>query len=222
MQPSIPGFLRGKKELLWKDQHVCYNEVEKGGLANLNDLYMWMHQWFQKEQLTHWAEGSRYEDFYLHRIRGDGVQENLIWWRALRKINPYIYYFIKMDWQVFGAKETEVLYNDKKVKAHKLGIVIRMWWWVQIDPFNKWETSFLNRIAEWLYRYLLNTEMEDHRDKCREIARRLDNELKAFFEMTTSMPMPRSWFPEEGYKWVKQKPEPERFTNLPRKPDWQI
>ncbi len=220
MDEFVPGRLRGSS---WKDDPVWYFEVEKGGLVNLNDYYMFVWNWFNKEFFVHWQTHDKtIEDFYLHRIRPDGVLENLIWWRATRKRNDFCHYTVKMDWQNFGAKQTEVMYNDKKVKAHKIGVVIRVWWWVQWDPYNRWEKTFLGKITEWFYTWLLNNEMEDHRDKCREIARRLENEMKAYLEIPTDIPMPRAWFPEEGYKYKKTKPVPESFENLPRKPDWQI
>jgi hypothetical protein len=227
MQEPAPGVLRTGK-MSWKDEFVCYYEVEKGGMTTLNDLYMHVWHWFIKEQMPHWgSQDNKIEDFYLHRIRPDGVQENLIWWRATRVINQYICYTCKMDWQNFGSKGTEIVYNDKKVKTDKLGLVIRVWWWVQVDPSNKFEKSFLGRMMggdfpKWWFKYMLEPDMEDHRDHCLEIARRQENELKAFFEMATNVPMPRSWFPEEGYKWAKPKPRAEDFEHLPRKPDPQI
>ncbi len=221
MDEALPGRLRGPES--WKDDFVWYYEVEKGGIYDLKDLYMFQFQWFQKEKMSHWQDGGKYmEDFYLHRLRPDGVQENLMWWRMTRKYNDFVHYMCKMDWQNFGAKETEVLYNKKKVKAHKIGLVIRVWWWVQWDPYNKWEKSFLGRITKWFYLWLLNQEMEDHRDKCRELALRHENHLKQWFEMTTDIPMPRSWFPEEGFKYRKQPGKPEQFEEMPRKPDAQI
>jgi hypothetical protein len=223
MQEPGPGTLRTKTSMRWKDDFVCYYEVEKGGMFNLNDFYMYMWQWHIKEQFQHWGTGdNKIEDFYLHRIRPDGVQENLVWWRTCKRINPYIYYFCKMDWENFGSKSTEIVYNDKKIKTEKVGLVLRVWWWVQIDPFNKWERSVLKRVAKWFYTYLLHMEMENHRDKCREIAKRQENEIKTYWEMHTNVPMPRSWFPEAGYKWERPKPRPEDFENMPRKGDWQI
>lgn len=223
MRESHPGMLRTDEARRWKDDFSVYYEVEKGGMVNLNDLYMFMYGWFKKEMMTHYTvEDSRYEDFYSHKIRPDGVQENLIWWRGYRRINDFIYYFCKMDWQNFGAKQTEIMYDGKKVKTHKLGLVIRVWWWVQIDPWDKWEKSFLGKMAEWFYSYLLNDEQEYHRDKCRELARRQQDELKQFFNLGTAIPMQRSWFPEEGYRYKKPTPDPETFKKQPRQPDPQI
>lgn len=231
--PGLPGFLRIQKDLRWKDQFVCYYEVEKGGMASLSDFYMFMFQWFIKEGMKN-ANGTTHpEEFYLHKIRGDGVQENLIWWRAYKPVgnldrkNGWYAYHCKMDFQVFGKKPTEVMYNNKKIKTDKLGMVIRVWWWLQIDPYNRWEKSWLGRLwggtfPKWFYEYLLNNDLEEHRDKARELAKRQENEIKAFFEMTTNMPMPRSWFPEEGYKWKKPGAKEEEFSDKARAPDWQI
>jgi hypothetical protein len=127
-----------------------------------------------------------------------------------------------MDWQNFGAKKTEVMYEGKKVKAHKIGLVIRVWWWVQIDPWDKWEKSILGNMTKWFYQYILNDEQEYHRDKCREIALRQQDEMKQFFNLGTATPMPRSWFPEDGYRYKKTNPDPEQFKKMPRQPDPQI
>ena len=219
-QEFVPGQLRGET---WKDDFVWFFEVEKGGLVAIEDLYMHINHWFQKEFFGHWQSGDKtVEDLYLHRIRPDGVQENMIWWRAIRKVNPFCYYTCKLDWQIFGAKKSEVMYNEKKLKAHKTGFVIRVWWWVQWDPYNKWEKTWLGKWQKWFFTWLRNQDMEDHRDKCRVIATRLDDEIKSFLEIATPHPQPRTFFPEEGYKWKKQKPKPAEFENLPRKPDWQI
>jgi len=221
MDEPVPGKLRGPNT--WKDDFVWYYEVEKGGIFDLRQLYMFQYQWFQKEHMNHWQDNSKYiEDFYLHRLRPDGVQENLIWWRMKKRYNDYTYYTCKMDWQNFGAKETEVMYNDKKLKVWKAGVGLRVWWWVQWDPFNRWEKSFLGKIRKWFFTWVLNQEMEDHRDKCRELALRHENHLKQWFEMTTDIPMPRSWFPEEGFKYKKVRGQERDFANLPRKPDPQI
>lgn len=219
-QEFVPGILRGKT---WKDDFVWYFEVEKGGIVDLKDMYMHINHWFQENFFVHWQSYDKtFEDFYLQRIRPDGVQENLFWWRTVRKVNDFCYYMCKLDWQVFAAKQTEVMYKNKKVKAYKTGFVIRTWWWVQWDPFNKWEKTFLGRKAKWFFTWLRNQDMEDHREKLRAIAQRLENDIKAYLEIATDIPMPRTFFPEEGYKWQKPKPQPEQFQNLPRKPDWQL
>ena len=48
------------------------------------------------------------------------------------------------------------------------------------------------------------------------------NGFKQFWEMTTMTPMPRSFFPEEGYKWKKPEPKPEDFGHIRRKRDQQV
>lgn len=223
MQEFVPGQLRQDPKMTWKDDFVLFFEVEKGGILDFADLYMYVNQWLVQELFVHWQSGDKtVEDFHLHRIRADGVQENLFWWRAVRRVNNYCYYMCKMDWQNFGAKQTEILYNDQKVKAHKIGITIRLWWWVQWDPYNKWEKTFLGKWQKWFFTWLRTQDMEDHRDKLKAIAHRLENDLKAYMEVATDVPTPRTFFPEEGYKWKRPKPKPEEFQGLPRKPDWQI
>jgi|GEM_PF-2393377 len=228
MQLPQPGILRTDPKFRWKDKFVIFYEIERGGMVSLDELYINMFNWFRKENFKHWgSDDNNIEDFYLHRIRVDGVQENLIWWRAYRQLNPYVTYFCKMDWQNFGAKETEIEYGGKKVKTHKIGIVLRCWWWVQIDPANKWEQTWLGKIGggslmKWFYEYLMDNDIEDHMDKVRQLAKRQEDEIKQYFEMATSKPMPRSFFPENGYKWQKPKPKSEEFANLPRKPDYEI
>lgn len=220
MYTGIPGRLRTDDDLRWKDQFVWYYEVEKSGQAHLNDLYMHVWHWFQQNSFTHWQSNDKnIEDFYLHRIRPDGVQENLIWWRTKRKINNYIYYFNKMDWQVFGYKAGDHVYKGKKVKAGKLGVVIRVWWWLQIDPENRWEKSFLGRWGKWFFEHLLNQEMENHRDKILRIAKMQEAHIKQFFEMATWEQEPRTFFPEEGFKYTKTKPKPEDYEHIQRRPD---
>ncbi len=228
MQLPQAGILRTGKGPKWKDRFVLYYEVEKGGMVTLSELYIHVHKWFAKEGFKHWGSNDgNIEDLYLQRMRPDGVQENLIWWRTYKDINPYLSYMCKMDWQNFGAKDTEIVYKEKKVKTQKLGIVLRVWWWVQLDPENRWEKSFLGkmnggRLTRWFYERMLNNELEMHEEKVRTLAKRQENEIKEYFEMATSRPMPRSFFPEEGYKWQKPKPRPEDFANLPRKPDFEI
>jgi hypothetical protein len=64
MRESYPGMLRTDSERRWKDEFVTYFEVEKGGISNIDDLYMFMWGWFKKEMMTHYqAEDSRIEDF---------------------------------------------------------------------------------------------------------------------------------------------------------------
>jgi len=221
MDEPVPGKLRGPET--WKDDFVWYYEVEKGGIFDLKSLYMFQYQWFQQEYMTHWQDDSKHvEDFYYHKNRPDGVQENIIWWRMKKKLNPFLYYVCKMDWQIVGAKETEVLYNNKKVRTYKAGVVLRVWWWVQWDPYDRWEKSFLGRINKWFHLWLLDQDREDHRDKCKVLATRHQNELKQWFEIATDKPMPRSWFPEEGFKYKRVPGEERSFKGLSRKPDPRI
>lgn len=208
MQVPRPGILRIDPDLRWKDQFVTYTEVERAGLFGVNNFYVFQHQWFQEKGFKHWqSEDNRFEDFYLQRVGGDGVKENIIWWRATKVVNEWITYLCKMDWQNYGSKPTEVMYNGKKVKTDKAGLTLRIWWWVQIDPHNRWEKSIIGNWSKWVYGYLLDTDMENHRDKCMGIAKEHENQIKQWFEMTTTAPMPRSYFPEMGYKWVKPKDE---------------
>ncbi len=221
MDESVPGKLRGPGN--WKDDFVWYYEVEKGGIFDLKSLYMFQFQWFQQEYMTHWQDNSKYvEDFCWHRVKPDGVQEMLIWWRMKKKINDHIYYTCKMDWQVYGAKPTEIAYNKRKIKTYKAGVVIRVWWWVQWDPYDKWEKSFLGKMSKWFHLWLREQDREDHRDKCKVLSMRHQNELKQWFEIATDKPMPRSWFPEEGFKYKKVPATEEMFKPLPRKGDPRI
>lgn len=220
MQMPGPGILRTDPALRWKDEFVTFAEVERGGTFNFEAFYVFMHQWFQKEAFKHWQAGdNRIEDFYLQRDRADGVMENLIWWRAYKPINPYICYFCKLDWQNFGAKQTETMYRGKKVRAHKMGLTLRIWWWVQIDPENRWEKSILKPWKYWFYNYLLSTEVENHVDKVRRIALQQENEIKQWFEMSTTESMPRSYFPEMGHKYPKVEETEEYFKHAERKGD---
>lgn len=224
MQEPVPGIFRTDNELRWKDRKVAFFEVEVAGkTSRLKEFYQFMYHWHNVENFVHWqTKDSRPEDFYLQRMKQDGVQENVIFWRTVKNVNKYITYFNKLDWQVNAFKPTEVMYNGKKVKAGKLAMVVRSWWYVQIDPFNKWEKSFLGGMAKWFYEHLLSTDLKYHEDKCREIAKRQEQEIKQFFELSTDKQMPRQFFGESGYKWERPKAEAEEFSNQMRQPDHKI
>ncbi|RME31864.1 hypothetical protein D6789_01370 [Candidatus Woesearchaeota archaeon] len=223
MQLPGPGVLRTDPAHRWKDKYVTFFEIEHSGTFSLSDLYVFLHQWYTKEGYKHWKSGdNKVEDFYLHRISPEGIQENLFWWRTTKKINDYLNYFIKMDVQVYGAKKAEIMYQGKKVKANKAGVAIRVHFWVQVDPYNRWEKSFLGKWKERFYEYLTKNEVESHKDKLHALARRMENEIKQFFELTTTVPMQRSFFPEQGFKWQTPEINEEPVKHIERRGDGRV
>jgi hypothetical protein len=225
--PARPGYLRVDEHLKWKDVFITYYEVEKGGMLDFGEFYVYMHEWFGEHDLNSWQDDKdQIEDFYLQRERADGATENVIWWRAVKRVGQNFTYFCKMDWQNFGSKKTETMYGEQKVKVDKIGLVIRVWWWLQIDPENRWERSYLGRhfqgFTRWFFQRFYRQEVQDHRDKLLLFARKQEDDIKHYLEMPTYRPHERTFYPEAGYKWQRAKPKPEDFEHARRRGDMPV
>lgn len=208
-------------ETMDKDRFCWFFEVEHSGDFQFKPFYQTVHRWFMYEEFEHWqpVDGGKPEDMYWVHEQPSGTVDMLCFWRLKKKINDYVRYFCKFDFQVLGLKKKETMFQGKKVKTESLNITLRVWWWVQLDPEDRWEKSRFKFLKKSFYQYLYRDEPETHKERLKVISTRLMDLMKTYFSMPSREQHPRTFFPEYGFKWDRPKINPKDFEHIDRKPD---
>jgi len=208
-------------ETIDKDKWVWFFEVEHSGNFQFKPFYQLVHRWYKYNGWVHWqgVDAAKPEDLYWVHEQMDGSTDLLCFWRFIKPINKFIRYFGKIDFQVLGIKSKEIMYNGKKVKTESSNITMRLWWWVQLDPDDKWEKSRFKFLKKSFYKYLYKDEVDTHKERLKVESMRLMDLMKAYFKMPALEQNSRTFFPEYGFEWDKTDINPKDFEHIDRKPD---
>lgn len=135
--------------------------VKYKDIFNVSDLYQDLLFWIKEYNWKgvdedgnpdpiNGADGM--ENLYLQRLSGDGAREEFWQWR-LQKIpdgNSYVKYHLDVNAHVLGLKSTEVVRDNKKLKAHKGEIEFTIQAFIQYDYKGEWKKhkilKFFNEI----------------------------------------------------------------------------
>lgn len=196
-----PGFFRpGDK----RDIKIMNFELEKDAPMKMKEIYEAFHNELADDGWKDPVSGDdKFESLYWERVLANGFKEHHVWWRAVKyplgDKNTYIRYACKVDVQSLVVRDTEIVYKGKKKKVQHADLVLRVWFFLQLDVDDKLQntiSSFLNLFRKHLYK----EEIDQHAAELYNYGQKIQRWLKAYLDMEESGEQPTHFGPEMGYK----------------------
>jgi len=153
-------------------------KVYERGIFNLDELYKAIKGWLVFEGFGDHEKTFR-EESYVERIKGDAKQIE-IKWKAEKLINEYISYVLTITYNINGLTEIEIEQDGRKIKMNKGLVIIFISSKIILDRQDKWKSDFFRSIYENL---IIREKIEAHKEDLYNKTYKLQNELKAFFDM---------------------------------------
>jgi hypothetical protein len=175
--------------------------------CSLKYLYTLLHEWFVENGWGPKADHEFPEVMYLHKESPTTGKDVTVRWRLVKDPDPASNAFrwdVDLSFEVLNLKEVEFVHKDKKYKADKGIIEIKVFSffvqnvddWAQklpswLKPYNKWIFDKYFKKKNDKLQALLAMEME-----------RLQDAIKTYLKIQTYLPLK-----EFGEFWAKRPPE---------------
>lgn len=164
-------------------------------------VYMLAREWLIEHGYCDRSDPNFPEELYLHRFTQKSGQEVWIWWRFEKKMNPFVYYHLDIDWHMIGLKDIEVIHNGMKYKANSGEPEFKIYAKVIVDPPKNWkENRFLNGIFEIFWKRMYKSQLDNFRKDLYRDTFKFKEAMKTYFRLKTYLPEPQSerfWLDEE-------------------------
>jgi hypothetical protein len=184
-----------------RDLLVMSWELEKEEVIKFKPIYEALHQFLGEEGFTHYATNDeKVEDLYWERWVPSGAKEQHIWWRVAKTINPYIRYFVTLDFQTLLATKAEVAYKGKKVSAEKIDMIVRLRCYLQWDYENKFQDSIAWKVKKAFFNKIYQEEYKKYKEDLERFSWKAHRLTKSLFEMAGGEQAPAVFQPPMGYK----------------------
>ncbi|MBN1275841.1 hypothetical protein JXA12_06160 [Candidatus Woesearchaeota archaeon] len=184
-----------------KDHNIraSYFEVEYEEVFHLKELYKLVFEWTELWQYGSIDGIGEIESLYWERVNQNGSQEHHIWWRFERKINSYVKYFIKFDFQTLNMSKIEVMHKGKKAKTNKGDVIMRADAWVMLDWQDQWKNHWLlKHVDEWYVKRWYKSQVEQHKKALWFELYNLEDSIKQYLTLHTQFERPEQFRPAKG------------------------
>ena len=196
------GFFRPGDD---RDILVTKFEIEKEDPVQLKEFYKALHSelvadgWHDPID----GKGDKFESLYWERILADGIKEHHVWWRCVKNPvqgNKYVRYALKVDIQTLLVKDTEIAYKGKKKKVQQADLIVRFWFFLQLDTNNKFRDSWAGSWARLFRNNYYKDEIEHHMGVLERDTEKIQDWIKTYLEMEVGDEQLIQFHPEMGYK----------------------
>ena len=179
--------------LAWK------GEVEYEDIHHFKYTYRMCHDWYKEEKYVDIdGYGDKVEQLYWERGKPEGGSEHHIWWRAIKEVNSYVRYFLKLNYQTLYHKPHSVVHQGQKMKTNIANSIYRIEMWVQLDYKNQWAKHWFLRHVDRIFRErIYHDKWWMHRHEAYKDAIELTNKIKRALGFKTPVTMPKSFRSEK-------------------------
>ena len=178
---------------------TAYFEVEYEAVFHLKNLYKLAFEWTELWNYGSIDGNGEIESLYMERVLSSGSQEQHIWWRFEKKINEYVKYFIKFDFQTLNMGKIEVMHKGKKEKTNKGDIIMRAEAFVMLDWKDEWKSHWLlKHLDEWYVKRWYKSQIEAHKKQLWFEMYNLEDTIKQYLTLHTPFERPASFHPDKG------------------------
>ncbi len=199
--PKKGGFFRSGDS---RDIKVMYFELEKDSPTKVKELYTALYGELSADGWKDPESGdANWESLYWERILDNGFKEHHVWWRLVKQPiakNDYFRWACKIDFQSLLVRDGEIAYKGKKKKVQMADLIIRVWFFLQIDPNDMFKDSFLKTLQHHMKRELYKDEIDSQMGALTDYGNKIQRWLKSFQDMELDGESPTHFHPEGGYK----------------------
>ncbi len=161
-----------KIELL-TDQRIQVKNI----IFDFDEVYKHAHNWLE------WYKYDVYEAKYTEKVKPQG-KEFEIKWEAIRDIDEYSRFVIKVKWQLFGINDVKVQQAGQDIKMNQGEINIFITAYIVTDYEDAWEKSPFFKFLKGFYdKYLYKSTLEQLKGELWKEGWDFYNELKSFLNL---------------------------------------
>ncbi len=185
-----------------RDIEIASYEVEREGIIKFKPIYEALHGFFFEKGFRHPQDGGdKWEDLYWERWMQAGHKEQHIWWRLRKEINPYIAYYVQLDFQTLLVSPADTQHKGKKIKKTEFtDLIIRPKIYLQFDIHDKFKNSMGWKFKKAFFNHIYSAEIDQHQAELYEFSQELRRLLKHLLEMQADKPYQTTFEPQMGYK----------------------
>jgi hypothetical protein len=184
-----------------RDIQITNWELEKEDVMKFKPLYESLYYFMKEEGFVHPQLGDDVpEDLYWERWTPSGAKEQHIWWRMVKVINPFIRYFLHLQFQTLNVTKAEVAYKNRKVSGEKIDLIVRGQLYIQYDYDDKMKNSIAWQFRTKFFNRIYARELEDHKELVRQFNGRLTRLIRTYMDMQTDEEPVVNFYPPMGYK----------------------
>ena len=155
--------------------------IKFAGKFDLGDYYRVLYDMFRSMGY------NVMEDRYRIRYLGE-ADELEIFWNCFKEKDNYVKYRIWAKTLITGLKKTQAQIEGVTVNRHQGECELEVKAFVQTDYLNRWETNpLLTNFKKFYDNYLFRDHLRAHADTVGTDTYRIENEMKAFFNMQQMM-----------------------------------
>jgi len=160
---------------------VTKSRFKHSGLYNLSSYYNVLYDTLR-------VLGYDVEEVkYRNKIGPDGQTVEIeLFWDAKRKIDDYSKMFIYAKTLIVGMSKQQTQIDGKPVTKDKGIAELELKARVEVDYQNKWEANpIMQQLRWWFEKYFYHDKLNFIQSKVAADMNKLENEIKAFFNMQT-------------------------------------
>jgi len=148
------------------------------GTFNFSDFYKFCHEWLTEEPAFEISE-----DKYEEKLSGDS-KEIKVEWTGQKKINDYFKFEIKIEFEVVGLTQVEVVQNNIKIKTNKGRVKVKIKGILVKDYQGRFETSGLKLFLRAIYeKWVIASGVTAMEDKLSDWCDEFLSQAKAYLDL---------------------------------------
>ncbi len=160
-------------------EQVFSSKIKYDGLLDFSEFYKFCYQWLTEERGFDLAETA-----YKEKIKGDSKEID-IEWKGSSKVTDYFKFEIKVEFQVLGLKDVEIVKEGAKIKMNKGGVGIKIKGTLIRDYQGKFEINASKKFMRSIYeKWVIPSRIEEYEGKLVGICDEFLSQAKAFLDLS--------------------------------------
>lgn len=160
-------------------EELIKEKLDHSGIFDFKAFYSYAHKWLLDEEF------GVVEEKYAEKISGTNTRDIDIEWVAKKKLSDYFRIDFKLEFEIRGLTDVEVEIDGERKRSQKGKVSLTIKGALIIDHQNKWETPPFYKMMRDIYnKFIIPARVEEMREIVRRNAISLNEEVKAFLELS--------------------------------------
>ena len=139
---------------------VFSSTIKYAGIFSFANFYKFCYEWVNEEMSIDSSE-VKYEE----KLKGD-EKEIIVEWEGKRELTDYFRFDIKIEFEIKGLKNIEVMQDGRKIKTNQGSVKLNTKGILVRDYKGKFEMSAFNKFLRSIYeKWVIPARIEEYKDK---------------------------------------------------------
>lgn len=157
---------------------VFSSSIKYSGIFNFKDFYQFCFRWLSGEMQLGVSEEE-----YEEKLKGNS-KEIKFKWKGSGKVSEYFNYEVKVEFEIKGLTEIEVVQNGVKVKTNQGDLKVKIKGILVKDPKGQFETTPKMKMWRGVYeKFIIPSRLKQYEDKLIGGCDEFLSQAKAFLDL---------------------------------------